>query len=58
MIKRGLKYIQYGVQADRGKIRPAQRITFDKGQVLIHVICKSCGTVLRSYVKNPEKLAE
>lgn len=54
----GGEEVVYGVQADRGKVRPAQRTTFDEGQVLIHVVCKSCGTVLRSYVKNPEKFTD
>ena len=51
----GCEEVVHGVQADRGKVRPASRTTFDEGQVLIYVICKSCGTVIRSYVKNPEK---
>ena len=54
----GCKDVVYGVQADRGKVRPANKITLNEGQVLIHVICKSCGTVLRSYVQNPEKLVD
>ena len=28
------------------------------GQPLYHVICAKCGTVIRSYVKKPEKLAK
>ena len=54
----GCEEVVYGVQTDRGKVRQAKKITLDEGQALIHVICKSCGTVLRSYVKNPEKLAD
>lgn len=54
----GCKDVVYGAQADRGKVRPARKIIFNEGQVLIHVICKSCGTVLRSYVQNPEKLVD
>lgn len=30
--------------------------TFWNGQVLYHVICRSCGSVVRSYVKKPERL--
>ena len=47
----GCEDVVYGVQADKGKVRPAKTVTFNEGQALIHVICKSCGTVLRSYVK-------
>ena len=32
----GCEEAVYGVQADRGKVRPAQRTIFDEGQVLIH----------------------
>lgn len=27
-----------------------------RGAALYHVICKNCGSVVRSYVKTPEKL--
>ena len=54
----GCEDVVYGAQADKGKVRPAKNVTFNEGQILIHVICKSCGTVLRSYVKKPEKLVE
>jgi predicted nucleic-acid-binding Zn-ribbon protein len=27
-----------------------------KGQLLYHIICLNCGTVVRSYVKEPRKL--
>lgn len=26
------------------------------GQRLYHILCRNCGSVVRSYVKNPEKL--
>ena len=26
------------------------------GQALYHVFCADCGTLIRSYIKNPEKL--
>ena len=37
----GCEEVVYGVQTDRGKVRPAKKITLDEGQALIHVICKS-----------------
>lgn len=46
----GSDEVVYGVQSDRGKVRPAKRMTVDEGQGLIHVICRHCGTVIRSYV--------
>lgn len=54
----GAEEVVYGVQSDRGKVRPAKRMTVDEGQGLIHVICRHCGTVIRSYVQFPEKLSE
>lgn len=33
-----------------------KKITFN-GQTLYHDICKHCGTVVRSYVKDVEKLS-
>lgn len=54
----GAEEVVYGVQSDRGKVRPAKRVTIDEGQGLIHVICKHCGTVIRSYVQYPDKLSE
>ena len=27
-----------------------------RGQILYHEICKNCGTVVRSYVEDPQKL--
>ena len=36
----GCEDVVYGVQADKGKVRPAKNVTFNEGQVLIHVICK------------------
>ena len=27
-----------------------------RGEALHHIICRNCGTVIRSYVKDPEKM--
>lgn len=53
----GCEEVVYGVQTDEAKVRPAKPITFDSGEILIHVICRKCGTVLRSYVRDPERYA-
>ncbi len=37
------------------KVQPNKTLTF-KGENLVHVICKNCGTVVRSYVENPQVL--
>ena len=37
------------------KVQPNKALTL-KGENLIHVICKNCGTVVRSYVENPQVL--
>lgn len=45
-----------GMQNGYGEVGPADRkITF-RSQVLYHTICLKCGTVVRSYVKDPKKL--
>lgn len=54
----GCEEVVYGVQTDRGRVKPAKPISFDRGEKLIHVICKKCGTIVRSYVENPEKYAD
>ena len=46
----------YGVQTDRGRVKPAKKVTWSVGENVIHVICKECGTIVRSYVQHPEKL--
>ena len=46
----------YGVQTDRGRVNPAKKVTLSAGENVIHVICKECGTIVRSYVQHPEKL--
>lgn len=52
----GCEQVVYGVQAYQAKVLPVKRVTFPTGEKLIHVICKECGTVIRSYVENPQKL--
>lgn len=43
------------MQAHEARVKPAKPVTFAIGENLIHIICKQCGTVVRSYVQNPEK---
>lgn len=45
-----------GVQEGYSSVRPAYKLLSLKEQALYHVICAKCGTVIRSYVENPEKL--
>ena len=35
---------------------PAHQKTTFNGQTLYHDICKSCGTVVRSYIEQPKRL--
>lgn len=49
----GGKDVVEGIQSAYAKVQPNKTLTF-KGESLVHVICKECGTVLRSYVKNPK----
>ena len=44
-----------GVQSSYGRVCADTRF-FGSGQTLYHVICLQCGNVIRSYVKNPERL--
>lgn len=43
-----------GIQDDRARIS-AQVGVFMKNQPLYHIICLRCGTIIRSYIENPEK---
>ncbi len=43
-----------GIQGGHGKIFSIHSLI--KSQCLIHVICTECGSVVRSYVREPEKL--
>lgn len=44
------------VQNNYADVYPADKVFTFKSQPLYHEICASCGTVVRSFVKNPEKL--
>lgn len=44
----------YGYQAGYGAVIGNQ--TQLSGQALRHIICRNCGSVVHSYVDNPEKL--
>ena len=45
-----------GMQAAQARVIHKDAITLFGGQDLFHVICLTCGTVVRSFVKHPEKL--
>lgn len=45
-----------GKQDGYGTVTPANKVLTLKSQDLYHVICLNCGTVVRSYVKEPLKL--
>lgn len=45
-----------GVQQQQGRVWPCPARGLHFGQELIHVICKNCGTVVRSCVDHPEDL--
>ncbi len=48
----GGKDVVEGIQSTYAKVQPNKALTL-KGENLIHVICKNCGTAVRSYVENP-----
>lgn len=50
----GSEEVTYGVQNGEANVRPAKPFTSTKVK-LIHVICKKCGTIIRSYVEEPNK---
>lgn len=52
----GGKNFVIGVQGSYAEVYPAGKIFTLKSQKLYHVICKDCGTVVRSFVKEPEML--
>lgn len=39
-----------------GQIYPMKSLLRTGGQTLIHIICRRCGTVVRSYVEHPDTL--
>lgn len=45
------------VQAGYASVYPANKVFTLKSQSLFHVICLNCGAVVKSYVKEPQKLA-
>lgn len=49
----GGKDVVEGIQSTYAKVQPNKTLTL-KGENLVHVICKNCGTVVRSYVENPQ----
>ena len=51
----GYHFIE-GKQDGYSAVTPADKALTFKSQVLYHQICLQCGTVVRSYVKNPQKL--
>lgn len=51
----GKKFVEC-VQDNYAALYPSNKIFSFKSHPLYHEICTNCGTVLRSYVKNPEKL--
>lgn len=51
----GKKFV-VGKQDGHAVVYPEDAFTFLKSQKLYHEICLNCGTVVRSYVKKPEKL--
>ena len=46
----------YGKQFGQGSVVRADAFTLIFGIPLYHVICRTCGTVIRSYVESTERL--
>lgn len=51
----GKEFVE-GKQDGYSTIAPADKVLTFKSQVLYHIICLSCGSVVKSYVKNPQSL--
>lgn len=51
----GQEFVE-GKQDGYSTIVPADKVLTFKSQVLYHIICLSCGSVVKSYVKNPQSL--
>lgn len=45
-----------GKQEGYGSIAPANKVLTFKSQILYHIICLNCGAVVKSYVKEPQKI--
>ena len=43
-------------QEGYAEVRPTNKTLTFKSQILYHIICLNCGTVIKSYVKNPKRL--
>ena len=52
----GCEEVVIGRQRSNAKVEPLERHFVLREQELYHVICLKCGSVIRSYVKKPEKL--
>lgn len=44
-----------GKHTGYGSVMPEKDLLIFRGQILYHDICSKCGTVVRSYIKDPEK---
>lgn len=53
----GCTDIIVGKQAGYAAVIPEKEKTIFHGQMLYHDICRQCGTIVRSYIKEPEKFA-
>ena len=45
-----------GEQSAHASVVPANKVLTFKTQAIYHVICLNCGAVVKSYVKEPQKL--
>lgn len=43
-----------GKQNGYGGVLPKKRISALRAQPLMHLICRNCGTVVRSYIEDPQ----
>lgn len=44
-----------GIQMEGNGIMPIKKLTL-KAQPIYHIVCLNCGTIIRSYIKKPDKL--
>lgn len=51
----GKEFVE-GKQSGYATVYPSNKTFTFKTQVLYHKICLNCGTIIRSYVKNPKLL--
>ena len=45
-----------GKQAGHGSVIPYRGVLMLGSQKLVHLICRGCGTVARSYIENPQAM--